>query len=196
VRTFTGAQEMRDLTVAKVHTYYVLVGGEPVLVHNTGPEIPDVPDDGNSLARPILWHAGRPGTETDRQARLPASMRILHGANLAEAHYIFVVLPDRSVHAFNNSAATDANEWHKYGHQSLAGKQPVIMAGTFVTDAQGRIIKYDHHSGHYQPQYNPHNTALRDIADDAFQRHGFVLAPDAKWTDLKGQPSAPPIECS
>ncbi|MFC3503111.1 LamG-like jellyroll fold domain-containing protein [Micromonospora krabiensis] len=29
-----GAEEMRDLTVADIHTYYVLAGNEPVLVHN------------------------------------------------------------------------------------------------------------------------------------------------------------------
>jgi hypothetical protein len=35
VHNFTGAQGMRDLTVADVHTYYVLAGSTPVLVHNT-----------------------------------------------------------------------------------------------------------------------------------------------------------------
>ncbi|GAA0734441.1 hypothetical protein GCM10010199_53540 [Dactylosporangium roseum] len=29
-----GAAEMRDLTVADIHTYYVIVGDEPILVHN------------------------------------------------------------------------------------------------------------------------------------------------------------------
>ncbi|WP_083297131.1 MULTISPECIES: polymorphic toxin-type HINT domain-containing protein [Micromonospora] len=34
VRNFTGAKVMRDLTVAVTHTYYVLAGKQPVLVHN------------------------------------------------------------------------------------------------------------------------------------------------------------------
>jgi hypothetical protein len=34
VRNFTGSKQMRDLTVATVHTYYVIVGQIPVLVHN------------------------------------------------------------------------------------------------------------------------------------------------------------------
>nr|GID81243.1 hypothetical protein Ade03nite_01670 [Actinoplanes derwentensis] len=34
VRTFTGAKRMLDLTVDVIHTYYVLAGTEPVLVHN------------------------------------------------------------------------------------------------------------------------------------------------------------------
>ncbi|MBG6135839.1 polymorphic toxin-type HINT domain-containing protein [Longispora fulva] len=37
VRNRRGPQEMRNLTVADLHTYYVLVRGVPVLVHNTGP---------------------------------------------------------------------------------------------------------------------------------------------------------------
>ncbi|MEV6522850.1 polymorphic toxin-type HINT domain-containing protein [Longispora sp. NPDC051575] len=36
VDNFTGSQQMRDLTVADIHTYYVIVGKSPVLVHNCG----------------------------------------------------------------------------------------------------------------------------------------------------------------
>ncbi|MFY1690541.1 polymorphic toxin-type HINT domain-containing protein [Plantactinospora sp. WMMB782] len=34
VSAWDGTAEMRDLTVAEVHTYYVMAGGTPVLVHN------------------------------------------------------------------------------------------------------------------------------------------------------------------
>jgi RHS repeat-associated protein len=34
VRNYTGRTEMRDLTVANIHTYHVLAGEAPVLVHN------------------------------------------------------------------------------------------------------------------------------------------------------------------
>ncbi|WP_432978319.1 LamG-like jellyroll fold domain-containing protein [Dactylosporangium sp. CA-233914] len=34
VHNFTGAQDMRDLTVADVHTYYVVAAGRSLLVHN------------------------------------------------------------------------------------------------------------------------------------------------------------------
>ncbi|MBB4690108.1 LamG-like jellyroll fold domain-containing protein [Paractinoplanes abujensis] len=36
VHTFTGAEVMRDLTVDNIHTYYVIAGDEPILVHNCG----------------------------------------------------------------------------------------------------------------------------------------------------------------
>jgi RHS repeat-associated protein len=36
VHNFEGSQEMRDLTLSTVHTYYVLAAATPVLVHNCG----------------------------------------------------------------------------------------------------------------------------------------------------------------
>jgi hypothetical protein len=36
VKSFTGARVMRDLTVNRVHTYYVMAGNTPELVHNCG----------------------------------------------------------------------------------------------------------------------------------------------------------------
>ncbi|GIJ44113.1 hypothetical protein Val02_09990 [Virgisporangium aliadipatigenens] len=35
-RSFVGQEEMRDLTVDDIHTYYVIAGNDPVLVHNCG----------------------------------------------------------------------------------------------------------------------------------------------------------------
>ena len=32
--SYDGAKEMRDLTVNDIHTYYVIAGSEPVLVHH------------------------------------------------------------------------------------------------------------------------------------------------------------------
>ncbi|HEX6685093.1 MAG TPA: RICIN domain-containing protein [Candidatus Limnocylindrales bacterium] len=36
VRIWTGLRQMRDLTVDDIHTYYVLAGSTPILVHNAG----------------------------------------------------------------------------------------------------------------------------------------------------------------
>ncbi|MFI7603715.1 polymorphic toxin-type HINT domain-containing protein [Micromonospora sp. NPDC049366] len=45
-----GAEEMRDLTVADIHTYYVLAGAEPVLVHNN-----NLPRRSNEFCEPTLF---------------------------------------------------------------------------------------------------------------------------------------------
>ncbi|PZG23436.1 hypothetical protein C1I95_03235 [Micromonospora craterilacus] len=39
VHNYVGNETMRDLTVANIHTYYVIAGNTPVLVHNCGEEI-------------------------------------------------------------------------------------------------------------------------------------------------------------
>ncbi|MGW0432571.1 LamG-like jellyroll fold domain-containing protein [Micromonospora sp. NPDC003197] len=39
VVNYHGSEEMRDLTVADIHTYYVVAGNDPVLVHNNNPGI-------------------------------------------------------------------------------------------------------------------------------------------------------------
>jgi RHS repeat-associated protein len=41
VHNYTGAAVMRDLTVANIHTYYVLAGESPILVHNCGDGSPE-----------------------------------------------------------------------------------------------------------------------------------------------------------
>ncbi|WP_245563635.1 polymorphic toxin-type HINT domain-containing protein [Longispora albida] len=45
VRNHTGSKQMRDLTVANLHTYYVVAAGAPVLVHNNGKFDPCRPGD-------------------------------------------------------------------------------------------------------------------------------------------------------
>jgi len=42
VRTYTGSKQMRDLTVDITHTYYVVVGDTPVLVHNCNTPQPPI----------------------------------------------------------------------------------------------------------------------------------------------------------
>ncbi|MFJ8580372.1 LamG-like jellyroll fold domain-containing protein [Micromonospora sp. NPDC093277] len=91
VRNHVGVQNMRDLTVADVHTYYVLAGDTPVLVHNCGtgakfgvPRKPGVYsielDDGNfyvgsatSNMRGRVDSAGRPAKPGRRAHALEAA---------------------------------------------------------------------------------------------------------------------------
>jgi hypothetical protein len=54
VRSWDGSKEMRDLTVADIHTYYVIAGDTPVLVHNC---------DGPLFRGTTPDYAGSPGTQ-------------------------------------------------------------------------------------------------------------------------------------
>ncbi|HEX6685427.1 MAG TPA: polymorphic toxin-type HINT domain-containing protein, partial [Candidatus Limnocylindrales bacterium] len=65
VTNFSGSKVMRDLTVADIHTYYVLVGDRPVLVHNTNNrETCGVGDDGEE---PDAKHVGDEIRDMSRQ---------------------------------------------------------------------------------------------------------------------------------
>ncbi|WP_274703361.1 ricin-type beta-trefoil lectin domain protein [Micromonospora sp. S4605] len=80
VRNHTSAQNMRDLTIADIHTYYVIAGNTPVLVHNVNLPIVCGPvtnkthfaqvlvrdADGNELHR----YALRSGATTPEEAAL------------------------------------------------------------------------------------------------------------------------------
>jgi RHS repeat-associated protein len=65
VQRYTGAQVMRDLTIDQLHTYYVVAGTTPVLVHNCGNRPPNLSPEG----------AGRRGAfnQAKRDSGIPTS---------------------------------------------------------------------------------------------------------------------------
>ncbi|WP_267246569.1 polymorphic toxin-type HINT domain-containing protein, partial [Streptomyces sp. PR69] len=60
-RTYTAHQTTYNLTVADLHTYYVLAGKTPVLVHNSGgcPDLDALSQSGMRAAKGKTTHAGR-----------------------------------------------------------------------------------------------------------------------------------------
>jgi hypothetical protein len=61
VQNYTGDRIMYDLTVDEIHTYYVIVGTTPVLVHNNNAEWCPLSGDG--------YHSTDPGDELGSRAR-------------------------------------------------------------------------------------------------------------------------------
>ncbi|MFB6622110.1 RHS repeat-associated core domain-containing protein [Streptomyces sp. NPDC056374] len=61
VRHYTEQQRTYDLTVSRIHTYYVLAGETPVLVHNSGgcPDLDALSQSGMRPAKGKTTHAGR-----------------------------------------------------------------------------------------------------------------------------------------
>ncbi|BCJ52819.1 hypothetical protein Asp14428_42940 [Actinoplanes sp. NBRC 14428] len=157
VHSFIGARVMRDLTVDRIHTYYVLAGTTPVLVHNCG--------DG-------LLHPGRNGADDSPQDWIPMNSWTRNGANLAEGNHHFVVMPDKSVRTFHESIWETAPG---AGHTSLSRGKGVLAAGTFDVGPGGVINRFDNFSGHYRP-----GASTEGAIRDAFGRNGFDLG-DAHW---------------
>ena len=157
VRPYRAEHSTYDLTIDMVHTYYVIAGNTPVLVHNCGEE---------------LWRAGRPGVDDSPQDWIPMNSWTTHGGNLQEGNYHFVVMPNRSVRAFHESI------WDRApgaGHTSLSRGNPVLAAGTFDVGPGGVITQFDNFSGHYQP-----SVATQGIIRDSLGARGFDLS-RAQW---------------
>ncbi|MGI5153101.1 polymorphic toxin-type HINT domain-containing protein [Plantactinospora sp. CA-294935] len=146
-----------NLTIDDIHTYYVIAGNTPVLVHNCG--------DG-------LLHPGRNGADDSPQDWIPMSSWTRNGANLAEGNHHFVVMPDKSVRTFHESIWETAPG---AGHTSLSRGKGVLAAGTFDVGPGGVINRFDNFSGHYQPR-----ASTQGIIRDALGRNGFDLR-NAQW---------------
>jgi hypothetical protein len=127
-RAFTKHARTYNLTVDDLHTYYVLAGQTPVLVHNSGAG-PDptsfsnlIPEDTPEWFKPIA-----PGTVLSRSG-----------------NYAYVVTSDGELVIGKRTA----------GHVSLAQGRDVLAAGEFKTKG-GQVVYLDNKSGHYQP-YGAH----------------------------------------
>ncbi|MEV0453213.1 polymorphic toxin-type HINT domain-containing protein [Streptomyces sp. NPDC050600] len=157
-----------NLTVSDLHTYYVLAGTTPILVHNCGED--------------TVWEPFRKGVDHTDQGPLPAHAGIPAGASLDAGEYHFIVRQDGSLRAMQNESMWDLNP--DAGHTSLGDRRGVLMAGTFDVDANGAISRVDNFSGHYRPTgSNP----LLSITRRAFQGHGWDFH-DGAWDYYAGPP--------
>ncbi|WP_162907046.1 LamG-like jellyroll fold domain-containing protein [Allorhizocola rhizosphaerae] len=167
VVSFSGQSVMRDLTVADLHTYYVVAGTTPVLVHNCGGAWD--------------WKIGRhPDMDTTSQPRMPNGSWIKRGEPLREGDYTFVVMKNGKLRAQHDDIMDTYGRFGA-GHTSLSRERPVHMAGTFHVNANGLIDKFTNLSGHYLPHNVPGFKPLEQIARDAFRRHGLPAPLERAW---------------
>ncbi|TWJ27833.1 intein [Micromonospora sagamiensis] len=178
VRNFAGDERMHDLTVADIHTYYVIAGNDSVLVHNC-------------TSDPILprkvFRKGENGADNSKQAEVPEGSWQSDGVNLTDGEHAFVFLRDGSVRSMPYA---QLETYGKYGagHSSLAQEQPVFMAGNFEVEG-GRITHYNNGSGHYWPNNFEGYMPVRDVAYEALTTNGYPVAPNATWRDWRmGKP--------
>ncbi|MFD6716865.1 DNRLRE domain-containing protein [Micromonospora chalcea] len=166
-------ERVHNLTVNGVHTYYVLAGDKPVLVHNCGVEWKNE-NDPNFPNRNV---------DRDPQDALP-DPSVVRSSNdgmgpLRDGDHHFVVMPNNGVRAVHDDDLADLWDQDVWpGHTSLAGfdaagrPNPVLMAGRFTAN-NGKITSYDNWSGHYQPQQYG-GRKLQDIAKGAFTAAGWA----------------------
>ncbi len=133
-----------NLTVEALHTYYVLAGTTPVLVHNSVPC--------------KSWSNLEPGDVPIPLERVPmVSVSELHEAT---GRFVYVVLPSGELRVTRIGSI--------YGHVDLAQGADVVAAGE-VKMYRGSIKSIDNRSGHYQPK----GLEPRGAAEGAFRDAGF-----------------------
>lgn len=156
VAAYAAPARVNNLTVAVDHTYFVVAEATPVLVHNCGGAYDFDPDlDPDDLQGPI-----------------PDGSWIPRGQALREGSYHYVVMRNGDLRAM-----LDQDMWAidpSAGHTSLAGRQPVHMAGTFEVDDAGQITRFDRDSGHYNARNMRGFRSLERVARTAFRRHGWT----------------------
>lgn len=164
VRTWSGLQRMRDLTVAEMHTYYVVAGARPILVHNCG----------------------------TRKAPFKNEMDAIKDIELEQAEQLGVRPVSPGQAGFDETIGSGTVKWaigedgtirvmpkHVNGqeiyHSVLFGGAPVRAAGEAdIAGGAGTYfgLRISNHSGHYLPC----NCSL-DYAVGAFGEAGIPFAP-------------------
>lgn len=163
VRNYATTTVTYDLTINGVHTYYVVAGTTPALVHNCDPPAK-------------VWIPFREGVDDTYQGPLPTEAGIAAGTPLEAGNYHFIIREDGSLRAMENDSMWTLNDYA--GHTSLGDSQGVIMAGTFKVGANGEITKINNFSGHYKPEDSEGFAPLLDITRTAFQGHGWNFTDD------------------
>jgi hypothetical protein len=110
VKTWTGLHDMRDLTVATLHTYYVVAGDTPVLVHNCSAALGrslrasgDSPTIANSQAHHIV-------PETHGLAGAARRVLASHGIGIDSAENGVWLAHGTHVGTFTNAYVSDIND--------------------------------------------------------------------------------------
>ncbi|MBB5873446.1 RHS repeat-associated protein [Allocatelliglobosispora scoriae] len=91
VRSFTGAKVMRDLTVDTIHTYYVLAGVIPVLVHNCDGEVYWVNESSSKSGAAAHYESGATGAGAVNPVtgvpQVPALDYVLHTGEVRSVRF-------------------------------------------------------------------------------------------------------------
>jgi hypothetical protein len=166
VRSFTGSKVMYDLSLAETHTFYVLAGGAPVLVHNNYEcvefpnQLSDRLEDELELADDLGVRPMNPG-----QAGFEAMIR-------DEGKLKWAITPDGSILMMPHTV-----QGVEIPHTALTRGGPVLSAGEADIAGYNGVylgLEISNHSGHYQP-----SRASLDFAVRVFHDAGIEFKPES-----------------
>ncbi|WP_405006936.1 polymorphic toxin-type HINT domain-containing protein [Kitasatospora purpeofusca] len=134
IRSFTAHQRVHNLTVSDLHTYYVLAGTTPVLVHNTCGPVKN--SKGDEL--PFEQMAA----DFEGVTKISAGTPEFTQATAGSGSYLWTVGEGGELNMVRSSPGIH--------HTIASGGEPVMGAGQ-VTFNGGRVTSFDNMTGHYTP---------------------------------------------
>jgi hypothetical protein len=143
VHNFSGAAQMRDLTVADLHTYYVLAGESRVLVHNCEgrpndtADIPIHPDVNRFNVRAGELVHNRVETHPVNELQMQGGEQVGHGgvANLSNDQLIVPGGPQ------GNDPIRGTRDWGPQDCRCYPGSRIVITGGHHRTAEIARRVR-------------------------------------------------------
>ncbi|MFE9574533.1 RHS repeat-associated core domain-containing protein [Streptomyces sp. NPDC006692] len=167
VRNYHRAVTTYNLTVDHIHTYYVLAGSTPVLVHNCDPVLSNRYPERLEGEMGLMKLVGA--------APLEAGSSEFGAAMGGSGNYIWSVDTGGKLRIIEGG----------FNHTVLTGGADVVGAGS-VRVSNGQVLHLDNRTGHYLPYEDQAAQALRNGVD-AFRNSG-VHVPDSVTFNLGGEP--------
>ncbi len=179
VRRYAGAKVMHNLTVAHLHTYYVLAGRTPVLVHNCLPNNRETDRQkielDTAMKRGVQPVALGPGTGIDG-----LKDAIKNAAKGTEGHFKWAITKDGELRVMPAFAGGGAGDWPaaEIAHTVLAGLNgQVRAAGTGrIDDLFG--LEINNSSGHFEP-----GDEAVGLGKAAFEEAGIDVMYAGRWQE-------------
>ncbi|MGB3438715.1 MAG: RHS repeat-associated core domain-containing protein [Actinophytocola sp.] len=155
VRKYHGTGKVHDLTVEGAHTYHVLAGTTPVLVHNCG--------DG-------VFHNGDPDELPLEQ--MAADFNGVSPISAGSPEF-GKAIADGGDYLWTVGQGGNLNMVRAMGgihHTIASGGSPVVGAGQVTFEVGGKVRSFDNHTGHYTPKCAQCAASSIDQGSDAFAR--------------------------
>ncbi|MEO3830282.1 RHS repeat-associated core domain-containing protein [Actinomadura sp. B10D3] len=172
VKIWTQHHHVHNLTVDTHHTYYVLAGTAPVLVHNCGLSN----NRSEAIQRIELKAAANRGVSPVSLSE-GAGMGGLREAIGGASDFKWAVTMDDELKVMPAYAGGGAGEWSRMelAHTVLAGLNGKLLAAGSGTFMEGFPVFINRHSGHFLP-----GLETLEIGENAFRRAGidFISSPD------------------
>ncbi|MFI1829532.1 polymorphic toxin-type HINT domain-containing protein [Streptomyces sp. NPDC020412] len=171
IQRWIAPERVHNLTVADLHTYYVLAGVTPVLVHNCG-------DGTVSNSKPDDLPFEQMAADFEGVSAMPAGSPGFAQAVADGGRYLWTVGGRGDL-----NIVRDAPGIH---HTIASGGSPVVGAGQIAIGKGGRVTSFDNMTGHYTPPCAQCAASFITNGVDAFGLAG-VRVPRAAIRDYGGK---------